>query len=53
MVHGSKVFGKDSRNDHISRFQRSVDLALPTRPDGPGYYIWRLRRSSRRMRLAI
>src|SRR6266566_4449902 len=36
---------RSCKGGHIARFQRSVVLASPTRPVGPGYYIWRLRRS--------
>jgi len=46
---GSRIQTHPARNSrkggHIARFQRSVVLASPTRPVGPGYYIWRLRRS--------
>jgi len=33
------------KGGRIARFQRSLVLVSSTRPVGPGYYIWRLRRS--------
>jgi len=46
-VQGSRLIQRDIRAKagHIPRFQHSVVLASPTRPVGPGYYIWRRRRS--------